>query len=115
VESALETYESRLRDVNFVCADPWFSEQLAACRAGDESAWRRISESCLGLVLDIAKRTWQVNCALDLLDLTQEGNAVLAQTIRRFTGHTASEFVGELTQRARQRLEFQVDHPDRLE
>ena len=50
-------------------------------RAGDGVAWRRISGSCLGQVLQIAKRAWQPGCLVALLDLVQEGNRVLVRIL----------------------------------
>jgi DNA-directed RNA polymerase sigma subunit (sigma70/sigma32) len=114
VESPVAIYESQLREITDVCADPWFAEQLAVFRAGDEMAWRRISGSCLRRVLDIAKRKWQPRCPLELLDLVQEGNNVLVRTIKRFEGGTAAEFLSELTKQVEGRLTLVVEHPDLL-
>jgi DNA-directed RNA polymerase sigma subunit (sigma70/sigma32) len=114
VDSPIELYESPLRTITDVCADPWFAEQLALSRAGDEAAWRRISGSCLGRVLEIAKRKWRPGCPLGLLDLVQEGNKVLARTIKRFQGSTAAEFLCELTKQVEGRLTVVIEHPDLL-
>ena len=114
METPLVLYEKGLESVTDVCADPWFSEQLAAFRAGDEKAWRRISGSCLRLVLDIAKRKWQPGGPLSVLDLTQEGNVVLVKTIKRFSGGTAEEFLRELTGKVEHRLTLLVEHPGLL-
>ena len=91
-----------------------FAEQLAAFRAGDEMAWRRISVSCLGRVLEIAKRTWQPGCPVEVLDLIREGNVVLVRTIEGFDGSTADEFLCELTKQVESRLRMVVEHPDLL-
>ena len=114
MDSPLTLYEMQLRTITAVCADPWFAEQLAAIRTGDEAAWRRISGSCLGRVLEIAKRTWQPGCPVGLLDLVQEGNRVLVWTIKRFAGSTADEFLGQLTKLVESRLRIVVEHPDLL-
>jgi DNA-directed RNA polymerase sigma subunit (sigma70/sigma32) len=103
MESPVALYESQLRTIGDVCADPWFAEQLSAFRSGDEMAWRRISGSCLGRVLDIAKRKWYAECPLGLLELVQEGNHVLVQTIKGFEGKAAAEFLCELTKQVERR------------
>src|SRR5438093_5731591 len=97
MQTALELYESHLKLITDVCADPWFSEQLALSRAGDERARRRICGSCLRLVLDIAKRRWRSDLSLGLLDFVQDGNAIVMKMVRRFTGTTAEQFLQELT------------------
>jgi DNA-directed RNA polymerase sigma subunit (sigma70/sigma32) len=114
VDSPVELYESHFRTITDVCADPWFAEQFAAFRGGDEMAWRRISGSCLDRVLEIAKGKWQPGSALGLLDLVQEGNVVLVRTIKRFKGSTAAEFLSELTKQVEARLTVVVEHPDLL-
>ena len=114
MDSPLTLYETQLGTSTDVCADPWFAEQLVAIRTGDEAAWRRISGSCLGRVLEIAKRKWQPGCPIGLLDLVQEGNRVLVRTIKRFAGSTADEFLGELTTQVESRLQIVVEHPDLL-
>jgi hypothetical protein len=103
-----------LRMITEVCADLWFAEQLAAMRTGDKAARRRISGSCLGRVLEIAKRTWQPGCPVGLLDLVQEANRVLVRTTKRFAGRAADEFLGELTKQVESRLRIVVEHPDLL-
>src|SRR4051794_31310369 len=90
--------ESQLHLVADNCADPWFAEQLAMSRAGDEEARRRICGSCLRLVLEVAKRRWRPDCLLSLLEFVEEGNAILMKTMRRFAGSTAPEFLRQLTQ-----------------
>jgi hypothetical protein len=112
MDSPSALYESQLRRITDVCTDPWFAEQLAAFRAGDELAWRRISGSCLFRVLDIAKRKWQPRGPLALFDLVQEGNNLLVSTIKGFEGTTANEFLRELTQKVEQRLTLLVEHPE---
>jgi hypothetical protein len=114
VDSPVAIYESHLGTITDVCVDPWFAEQLAAFRGGDEQAWRRISGSCLGRVLEMAKRMWQPEGPLGLLDLVQEGNRVLVSTIKRFQGRTAPEFLDELTKLVEARLRIVVEHPDLL-
>jgi DNA-directed RNA polymerase sigma subunit (sigma70/sigma32) len=98
MQEALEVYESHLRLMPEVCADPWFGEQLALSRVGDEQARREISGSCPRLVLEIAKRRWRPDCQLSLLEFVEEGNVVLMKTVRRFSGETAAEFLVQLTQ-----------------
>ena len=114
MDDPLALYEMQLRTITDVCADPWFAGQIAAIHAGDEAAWRRISRSCLGQVLEIAKRTWQPGCPVGLLDLVQEANRVLVRTIKRFAGSTADEFLRELTKQVESRLRIVVEHPDLL-
>jgi hypothetical protein len=98
MQTALELYESGLDSITDACADPWFGEQLALSRAGDEQAWRRISGSCLRLVLDTARTRWSPGGSLDLLDVVQDGNRMLVRTVKRFRGSTATEFLQELAQ-----------------
>jgi hypothetical protein len=114
MDNPLALYEAKIRAVADVCADPWFGEQLSAFRAGDELALRRISGSALSIVLDLAKRTWYSGCPVELLDLVQEGNAVLVDTIRSFCGKTAEEFIGELRRQVELRFRSLVEHPDLL-
>jgi hypothetical protein len=114
MDDPLALYEKQLRTIKEVCADPWFAEQLAASRAGDKMAWRRISGSCLGRALKIAKRVWHPGSPVELLDLVQEGNRVLVRTIKKFAGSTADEFLSELTKQVEGRLRIVVEHPDLL-
>lgn len=95
--SALQTYETVLAGVTDVCADPWFAARLAEHRAGDDAAWRRISESCLGRVFAIAKKHWRSDSPVTLLDAVQEGNAALADSISRYAGDSADDFLQKLT------------------
>ena len=104
METALNLYESQLSTIADRCVDPWFAEELAKYRAGDEQAGRRISGSCLRAVLEIAKRRWHPNCALDILDLVQEGNVAIIDTLNDFPGGTANEFMAELARRVDHRL-----------
>src|SRR5262245_12861274 len=112
MDGPVALYEAHLRTITDVCADPWFAGQLAAFRSGDEMAWRRISGSCLGRVLEIARRRWHPGCPIGLLDLVQEGNVVLERTIKRFEGSTAAEFLRELTKQVEGRLRVLAEHPD---
>jgi hypothetical protein len=48
---------------------------------------------------------------LNPLDLAREGNTVLGRTIKEFDGHTADEFLRELTQKVESRLTFVMEHP----
>jgi len=108
----LALYESGLQSITDVCADPWFSEQLAAARTGDELAWQRIAGSCLLRVLGIARAKWQPGCTAGLLDLARESNTVLGRTIKEFDGNTAEEFLRELTQKVERRITMVMEHPD---
>jgi DNA-directed RNA polymerase sigma subunit (sigma70/sigma32) len=111
VETPLECYESQLRLINEVCADPWFAEQLALSQAGDQDAGRRISGSCLRLVFDIAKRRWRPDSQLSLLEFVEEGNVALMKTVKRFAGSRASEFLRELTQNVESWYRTLPEHP----
>ena len=111
MKDPLTFYEEGLREITDVCVDPWFQEQLAASRAGDSLAWRRISGSCLRRVLDFAKRKWSPGCVLSVLDLAQEGNVILVQTIERFRGTTAPEFLRELDDQVEQGLTLLLARP----
>jgi hypothetical protein len=110
--SPLEVYESRLGEITHVCADPWFTEQMAHYRAGDEAAWRRISGSCLGRVHAIVKKHWQPNSSTTLLDAVQEGNAALVTAVKRFSGTTADEFLREMTAKVEHGIVLFLQHPD---
>jgi hypothetical protein len=111
MQTPLEMYESGLNSVTDVCADPWFTEQLALLQAGDEQAARSISGSCLQLVLDIAKRRWGSKCALSFLEFVEEGNIVLWKTIKRFSGSSAQEFLQQLTQKVESWYTILSEHP----
>src|SRR5947199_10842623 len=110
--SPIEIYESRLGEITDVCADPWFTRQLARYRAGDEAAWRRISGSCLGRVLAIAKKHWRPDSPATLLDVVQEGNVALVKTIKRFSGTTPDEFLQQMTAAVERRNVLFLQHPD---
>ena len=92
----LAVYETKIRAISDVCADPWFGEQLAVFRADEELALRRISGSALSFVLDVAKRTWRSDCPAELLDLVQEDSALLVDVIGGFRGKTTEDFLSEL-------------------
>jgi len=92
MQTPLETYESQIRSIHLACEDPWFSQRLAESRAGDDLARRDICASCLNLVLDLAKLGWRPGSSVCLLDLIQDGNAALVETLANFTGDTAAEF-----------------------
>lgn len=104
MNTPLELYVTHLQTITRDCADPWFAVELAAYRCGDEAAGRRISESCLRDVLEIARRVWHPDCSLTLLDLVQEGNGVLSDLVHSFRGRTAPEFRRELAQQIEQHL-----------
>jgi hypothetical protein len=107
----LETYEAHLDSITDVCTDPWFGEQLALSRAGDEQARRRICGSCLRLVLDVARRRWRPHSLLSLLEFVEEGNAILLKTVKRFGGSTAPEFLRQLTQNVESWYTTLLEHP----
>jgi hypothetical protein len=109
--SPLEVYEAALAEITDVCSDPWFAEQLAQYREGDEAAWRRISGSCLGRVLEIAKKHWRPDSPVTLLDTVQEGNAALVETIKRCSGATADAFLEEMTAVVDRRIVLFLQHP----
>lgn len=111
MQTALEMYESQLHLVTDVCADPWFGEQLALSRAGDEEARRRICGSCLRLVLDIARQRWRPDSLLNFLEFVEEGNVILVKTIERFDGSTAPEFLRQLTQNIELWYTTLLQHP----
>jgi DNA-directed RNA polymerase specialized sigma subunit len=110
--SPLEIYESGLARITDACTDPWFTERLAEYRAGDEAAWRRISGSCLGRVLAIAKRHWRPDSPVTLLDAVQEGNVALVNAIKRFSGNTADEFLRQMNAAVERRVILFLQHPD---
>jgi DNA-directed RNA polymerase sigma subunit (sigma70/sigma32) len=110
VDEPVALYERHITAIADVCADPWFSEQLTFCRAGDDAARRRISGSCLWHVLQVARRTWQPGCAISLLDLIQEGNATLVDAIDQFTGETAEQFLFLMRTQVESRLTSLVEH-----
>jgi hypothetical protein len=109
--SALEIYEAHLRNITDVCADPWFAGQLARCRSGDEVAKRRISASCLGQVLAIAKEHWRHESPASLLEVVQEGNAALWEAIRQVRDNTADEFLREMRLAVERRVILFLQHP----
>jgi hypothetical protein len=109
--SPLEIYESALGGIADVCADPWFAEQLAQYRVGDEAALRRISGSCLGRVLAIAKKHWRPDSRATLLDAVQEGNGALVKAIQQFSGTTADEFLRQMTAAVERRIVLFLQHP----
>jgi DNA-directed RNA polymerase sigma subunit (sigma70/sigma32) len=109
--SALEIYESHLSAITDVCTDPWFAEQLALYRAGDEAAWRRISASCLGQVLTIVKQHWRRGSPATLLDAVQEGNAAVVKAIKEFSGSTAHEFLPQMNAAVKRRIVLFLQHP----
>jgi DNA-directed RNA polymerase sigma subunit (sigma70/sigma32) len=104
-----------LQRITTLCADPWFGEQMNRVRAGDEAALRRISESCLAHILAIAKRQWHPESPCALLDLIQEGNAALVQTIERFEGGTAGQFLSAVTTNVTLRIALIIEHPQLLD
>ena len=95
--SPMEMYERAVGSMPSVSDEYWLAEQLAKCRAGDETALRQISERCLAMVLEIAKNAGGGTLADDqLLDAVQEGNAALINAIGEFRGSTTVEFVSQI-------------------
>jgi hypothetical protein len=115
VHTPLAMYEAALQTITDVCADPWFAEQMELSQRGDELAWRRISCSCLRLVLEIAKRKQHPDSSWSVLRLAEEGNMVLVRTIKQYTGTTAEDFLRELTRQVEHRLTMLVEHPGMLD
>jgi DNA-directed RNA polymerase sigma subunit (sigma70/sigma32) len=111
MQDGLEIYEAQLQQIAEVCADPWFKEQLALSRAGDEDALRRISGSCLRLVLDICRKRWRADGPLELLELVQEGNHILVRTVKRFSGSDAQQFLREVRQNVEAWFTLLFEHP----
>jgi hypothetical protein len=111
VETPIECYERELGQLSDICADPWFGEQLALSRAGDENAGRSISGSCLQLVLSLAKKQWRPDSQLSLLEFIQEGNVALMKTVKQFRGSTADEFLHELTRNVESWFRMLLEHP----
>jgi DNA-directed RNA polymerase sigma subunit (sigma70/sigma32) len=114
VQPALEVYEAELRRLTegANCTDPWFTEQLARARTGDEDAGRAICGSCLKLVLEIAKKEWRAESPLNMLEWVQEGNAVLMKFVKRFTGSGAEEFLRQLGQQIPAWFTLLTQHPE---
>jgi len=106
MQTSIEMYESQLRAITEVCADPWFAERLAECRAWNEHAAQLICGSCLRLVLDIAKKKLRPEHYPSLLDLVQEGNAALMETVQHFQGSTAQEFLSQVMSNVERRLDL---------
>jgi len=107
MQTPLEMHEVHLAEVTDACVDPWFSEQLRKCRAGDQDAKSRICGSCLRLVLDIVKEKCRSERWERKVDLVQGANWLLVQTLRRFDGSTAREFVDQL----QHRVTLFIEHP----
>ncbi|MGH8224362.1 MAG: RNA polymerase sigma factor RpoS [Woeseiaceae bacterium] len=80
-------------------------EKLYARRAhaGDQSAWHRMIESNLRLVVKIARR--YLNRGLPLLDLIEEGNLGLMHAVRKFDPERGFRFSTYATWWIRQTIE----------
>ena len=85
METPLETYR-RVVSQQPACEPQFFSEALSRYRAGDESAARSISGSCLRLALAIAEEHSKEAPSSPLLDVIQEANAGLMEAITTFAG-----------------------------
>lgn len=72
-------------------------------RDGDESAWHRMIESNLRLVVKIARR--YINRGLPLLDLIEEGNLGLMHAVRKFDPDRGFRFSTYATWWIRQTIE----------
>jgi DNA-directed RNA polymerase sigma subunit (sigma70/sigma32) len=114
VQTLLEDYEAEVQQISskYACTDPWFTEQLTRSRAGDENAFRAICSSCLGLILDVAKKRWQPDCPLELIELVQEGNARLMKVLKRFSGAGAEEFLRQLKPAVDAWFTLLLQHPE---
>lgn len=111
-DDPVELYLAQVAEIaNDSCDDSWFPEALSKYRAGDELAGREISGSCLGIVVRIAKAKWTEKSRVGLLDLIQEGNASLMNTLVRFTGSKAREFVERVEQNVDRRLKMLLEQP----
>lgn len=94
---------SRVREE---CRDPWFVEELARARSGDESAYLKIYGSCLKIPLRIARAKWTADCKLSLEDLVRAGNLELMRTLKHFSGCYAPEFIRQVEQNVDLQLTF---------
>ncbi len=109
--SPIEIYESHVADLSDDCADPWFKEQLARYRTGDEKGLRSISERCLGRVLAIAKKHWRPDSHVSLLDAVQEGNGALVKAIEHCRATTSDEFLQQMTTTVESAIVLVLQHP----
>jgi DNA-directed RNA polymerase sigma subunit (sigma70/sigma32) len=100
--TALETYR-RVIAAQPTCNDSFFTEALARYRAGNESAARDISGSCLRLALQIVE-THSPDPASPSFDAIQEANAGLMEAITTFGGDDFQDFLHYAQERIQQRL-----------
>jgi DNA-directed RNA polymerase sigma subunit (sigma70/sigma32) len=103
METALETYR-RVVAEQPACDAVSFAEALARYRAGDDSAARAISGSCLRVALKVAEDQACDSRALPLFDRIQEANAGLMDAIATFPGSSLAEFLSYALERMHQRL-----------
>lgn len=82
--------------------DSWFGQALAAARAGDDEARRRISGSSLRVALAATERRVLVG---DLLDSVQEANAAIHEAIDTFASDTVADYCTHLEERVSRRLD----------
>jgi hypothetical protein len=69
-----------------------FAAELNALRAGSDDARRRIGEGFLREVLTIADEVYGPHPKFDQLDLYQEANAALWETMSDFAGESLDAF-----------------------
>jgi DNA-directed RNA polymerase sigma subunit (sigma70/sigma32) len=100
----IETYR-RVVGEQPTCDAPFFADALSRYRAGDESAARLISGSCLRFALAIAEERTKAVPALALLDAIQEANAGLMEAITTFPGDDLHDFMEHARLRIHQRID----------
>ena len=83
LDDSLKIYLGEIGEIPLLSAEEE-RNLLAKMAAGDNKARKRLVESNLRLVVNIAKRYYRSNCSLTLLDLIQEGNIGLEKAIDRF-------------------------------
>jgi DNA-directed RNA polymerase specialized sigma subunit len=108
----IERYMSLIAQIPDGLPDPWFAEQMARCRAGDEAALRQLSERCLKRVLTLAKKHWRADGPTSWLDTVQVGNAVLVKAIRECSANKAEEFLQQMTVVVERSIILFLQHPD---
>ena len=104
MEPALDTYRHLVAEQP-ACEARFFAQALAEYRAGDESAARKLSASCLRLALKYAEeQAANGSGSVPIFDLIQEANAGLMEAITTFPGEEMQEFLRYAHERMQQRL-----------